>query len=86
MAPPEERVEDVAAVELADGQQVHGRGEHSHPGRARHRVQVNVGRGHSGEDQALEQKFERRNAEAHVPLVGDARNHLGKGQPHRKRR
>ena len=31
-------VQDVAAVQLADGQQVQGGGEHPHPGRPRYRV------------------------------------------------
>ena len=46
----EERVEDVAAIQLADRQQVQRGGEHADPGRARHRVQVDIGGGHAGED------------------------------------
>ncbi len=47
------RVQDVAAVELPDRQQVQGRGEHTHPRGSGHRVQGNVGGCRAGEEEVL---------------------------------
>ena len=51
----EKRVDDVAAIQLSDRQQVQGRGQHADPGCARRRMQIDVADGDAGKNQFAEQ-------------------------------
>src|ERR1035441_626004 len=72
----------MPAIELADGQQIHGSGEHAHPGGARHRVEVDISRCGPREDDPLQQPLQGGNAKLMAALMCDARYHLGKGETH----
>ena len=71
-----EGVQNVAAIELADGQQVHGGGEHADPGGARHGVQVDIGRGTPGKMARSQQPLQQRNAEMVAALRARCRESL----------
>ena len=86
MGPREERIQDVAAVQLANRQQVHGGGEHSDPGGPGDRVQVDVCRPHAGENRMREDPLQPGDAEFDAALMRDVRNHLRKRKPDGKRR
>ena len=85
MAPRKERVENVAAIQLPDRQQIHRRGEHAHPGCARHRVKVDIARRRRRENGVLQQPLQAGDAELHAALVRDAGDHFRECDAHRQR-
>ncbi len=70
----------MAAIQLADGEQVQSGRKQPDPGGAGHRVQVEVGQRNAGEDQLGGQPDEQRRAEYQVALLADAGHDFRVGQ------
>src|SRR5580700_3638683 len=68
----EESEQDVAAIQLADGQQVDGCGQESGPGGARDGVKGNVTRIDAGEADLLDDSQGERRSESEVAMRCDA--------------
>src|SRR5215467_1666980 len=76
----------MAAIQLADRQQIHGSSKHPDPGAASDRVEADVGGLHSREDRMDQQPLQTGYAEMNAALVYDPGNYLGEGQSDRERR
>lgn len=73
------RVEDMAPVELTDGEEVQRRGEQAHPGGAAHGVEVDIAGGGAGEEQRLRERQQGRHSEGDIAARVDFRDHLRVG-------
>src|SRR5215469_4810883 len=71
-------IQDMATIELPYGQQVQTGSRDTHPGRARYRVKINVGRLNPREDQVIEQPLQLRHTKMESLLDPKTGYHFGK--------
>ena len=77
----EERIQDMAAVQLADRQQIQGSRQNTHPGGSRHRMQADVRPRHSREENSFQQTQQQRRPENKIAVSTDSRQNPRKQQP-----
>src|SRR5262245_17383766 len=80
----EERINNMPAIQLANGQEIQGSSENSHPSRASDGMQVDIGAGDSWKIKMFEETQQQGRSEHQVPVICRSGNDTREVQAHQK--